>query len=137
MANNKISVERVIQIPDHKKKSASIAIITHKANEIIQNLINSLKKNKNIIKNTSFNKTFLMEIYIKLFEVLFPVFFIVGIGYYLGRKNPKLDTTFITNFQEILVLLQYLFLQLHHLVLTYSVFKEYFIYYLIAITSFI
>ena len=39
-----------------------------------------------------------MEIYIKLFEVLFPVFFIVGIGYYLGKKNPKLDTTFITNF---------------------------------------
>ena len=38
-----------------------------------------------------------MEIYIKLFEVLFPVFFVVGIGYYLGRKNPKIDTTFITN----------------------------------------
>ena len=32
-----------------------------------------------------------MEIYIKLFEVLFPVFFVVGIGYYLGNKNPKLD----------------------------------------------
>ena len=39
-----------------------------------------------------------MDIYLKLFEVLFPVFFIVGIGYYLGKKNPKLDTTFITNF---------------------------------------
>ena len=39
-----------------------------------------------------------MEIYIKLFEVLFPVFFVVGIGYYLGKKNPKIDTTFITNF---------------------------------------
>ena len=38
-----------------------------------------------------------MEIYVKLFEVLFPVFFVVGIGYYLGRKNPKLDTAFITN----------------------------------------
>ena len=33
-----------------------------------------------------------MEIYIQLFEVLFPVFFVVGIGYYLGKKNPKLDT---------------------------------------------
>ena len=30
-----------------------------------------------------------MEIYIKLFEVLFPVFFVVGIGYYLGRKKSK------------------------------------------------
>ena len=39
-----------------------------------------------------------MDILIKLFEVLFPVFFIVGIGYYLGKKNPNLDTTFITNF---------------------------------------
>ena len=39
-----------------------------------------------------------MSIYIKLFEVLFPVFFVVGIGYYLGKKNPKIDTTFITNF---------------------------------------
>ena len=39
-----------------------------------------------------------MEIYIKLFEVLFPVFFVVGIGYYLRKKNPKIDTTFITTF---------------------------------------
>ena len=30
-----------------------------------------------------------MEIYIKLFEVLFPVFFVVGIGYYLGKKTQK------------------------------------------------
>ena len=51
LANNKISIERVIQIPDHKKKSASIVIITHRATESSsQNLINSLKKNKNIIK---------------------------------------------------------------------------------------
>ena len=51
LANNMISIERVIQIPDHKKKSASIVIITHKATESrSQNLINSLKKNKNIIK---------------------------------------------------------------------------------------
>ena len=40
-----------------------------------------------------------MEIYIKLFEVLFPVFFVVGVGYYLGKTNPKIDTTFITNFR--------------------------------------
>ena len=51
LANNKISIERVIQIPDHKKKSASIIIITHKALEYrSQNLINSLKKNKNVLK---------------------------------------------------------------------------------------
>ena len=33
LANNKISIERVIQIPDHKRKSASIIIITHRALE--------------------------------------------------------------------------------------------------------
>ena len=51
LAKNKISIERVIQIPDHKKKSASIIIITHRAIENrSQNLINSLKRNNNIIK---------------------------------------------------------------------------------------
>ena len=39
-----------------------------------------------------------MEIYSRLFEVIFPVFFVVGIGYYIGKKNPKIDTSFITNF---------------------------------------
>ena len=29
-----------------------------------------------------------MEIYLKLFEVLFPVFLIVGLGYHFGKKNP-------------------------------------------------
>ena len=39
-----------------------------------------------------------MELYIKLIDVLFPVFFIIGVGYYLGKKDPNFDTTFITNF---------------------------------------
>ena len=38
-----------------------------------------------------------MDIYLKLFEVLFPVFFIVGIGF-LGKKNPNFDTSFITTY---------------------------------------
>ena len=37
-----------------------------------------------------------MEIYIKLIEVLFPVFTTVGIGYWYGKKDPKFDTKFIT-----------------------------------------
>jgi len=50
-ASYKISIQRLIQIPDNKKKIASIVIITHQANEA-----NSLKclsifrKNKDIIK---------------------------------------------------------------------------------------
>ncbi len=34
----------------------------------------------------------------KLFEVLFPVFLILGIGYWYGKKDPKFDTKFITTF---------------------------------------
>ncbi len=51
LADNRISIQRVIQIPNHKKKSASIIIITHKAIEFRSNkLINSFRKNKNILK---------------------------------------------------------------------------------------
>ena len=39
-----------------------------------------------------------MELYLKLIDVIFPVFALVGVGYYLGKKNPNYDTTFITNF---------------------------------------
>jgi len=39
-----------------------------------------------------------MELYIKLFEVMFPVFLTIGIGYWYGKKEPKFDTKFITKF---------------------------------------
>jgi hypothetical protein len=39
-----------------------------------------------------------MDLYIKLFDVLFPVFFVIGVGYYIGVKDPNFDTKFITNF---------------------------------------
>ena len=39
-----------------------------------------------------------MEIYIKLFDVLFPVFLSIGIGYWYGKKDAKFDTNFITTF---------------------------------------
>jgi len=39
-----------------------------------------------------------MEVLIKLFEVLFPVFLIIGIGYWYGKKDPKFNTKFITTF---------------------------------------
>jgi len=39
-----------------------------------------------------------MSLIIKLFEVLFPVFLIIGIGYWYGKKDPKFDTKFITSF---------------------------------------
>ena len=49
---HKISVQRLIQIPNNKNKTASIVIITHKSLEKdYQKCIKSFKSNKNIIKN--------------------------------------------------------------------------------------
>jgi len=39
-----------------------------------------------------------MDLLVKLFEVLFPVFLTIGIGYWYGKKDPKFDTKFITAF---------------------------------------
>ena len=51
LAKKSISVERLIQIPNHKKKTASIVIVTHKSREIdVQNCLKSFSKNRNILK---------------------------------------------------------------------------------------
>ena len=39
-----------------------------------------------------------MDILIKLVDVLFPVFLVIGIGYWYGKKDPKFETKFITTF---------------------------------------
>ena len=77
-----------------------------------------------------------MELYLKLFEVLFPVFFIVGIGYFLGKKNPSFDTTFITNYSGNFGAPALFIFAITSSGVTYSVFSEYFIYAIIALTSF-
>ena len=77
-----------------------------------------------------------MEIYIKLFEVLFPVFFVVGIGYFLGRKNPKIDTTFITNFAANIGTPAMIIYAVTSTGITFDIFAKYFWYYLIAIFFF-
>jgi predicted permease len=77
-----------------------------------------------------------VEIYLKLFEVLFPVFFIVGIGYYLGKNNPKIDTSFITNFAANIGTPGMIIYALTSTGISFDVFKNYFGYYLIAIIAF-
>jgi len=77
-----------------------------------------------------------MGIYLKLFEVIFPVFFVVGIGYYLGKKNPKLDTTFITDFGANIGSPAIIFYSVTTTGLTFELFKSYFAYYFIAIIGF-
>tara|TARA_Y100000590_G_scaffold320139_1_gene362394 strand:+ start:1011 stop:2297 length:1287 start_codon:yes stop_codon:yes gene_type:complete len=51
LAKYKISIERLIQVPEHKKKTASIIIITHRTSEFnSRKCLKSFKLNKNILK---------------------------------------------------------------------------------------
>jgi predicted permease len=77
-----------------------------------------------------------MEIYLKLFEVIFPVFFVIGVGYYIGKKNPKFDTNFITNFAGNIGTPAMIFYTVTTTGITLSVFTHYFVYALIMIGGF-
>ena len=77
-----------------------------------------------------------MEIYAKLFEVLFPVFFIVGIGYYLGKRDPNFDTTFITNYSANFGAPALFLFAITSSGVTYDLFSEYFVYSIIALVCF-
>ena len=77
-----------------------------------------------------------MEIYIKIFEVIFPVFFVIGIGYFLGKKNPKFDTNFITNFAGNIGTPAMIFYTVTTTGITLDIFMSYFIYAIIMIAGF-
>jgi len=77
-----------------------------------------------------------MELYLKLLDVLFPVFFVIGIGFYLGKKNPNISTDFITNFAGNVGTPAMIFYTITTTGVTLSVFTEYFIYALIIIGGF-
>ena len=77
-----------------------------------------------------------MELYLKLIDILFPVFFVIGIGYYLGKKNPNINTDFITTFAGNVGTPAMIFYTITTTGVTLSVFTEYFIYALIIIGGF-
>ena len=77
-----------------------------------------------------------MDIYLKLFEVLFPVFFIVGIGFFLGKKNPNFDTSFITTYSGNFGTPALVIFALTAGGVTFDVFREFFIYAIILLTTF-
>ena len=77
-----------------------------------------------------------MDIYLKLFEVLFPVFFIVSIGVFLGKKNPNFDTSFITTYSGNFGTPALVIFALTAGGVTFDIFKEFFFYGLILLTSF-
>ena len=60
----------------------------------------------------------------------------VGIGYYLGKKNPKIDTTFITNFAANIGTPAMIIYAITSTGITFEIFRDYFWYYLLAIGFF-
>ena len=77
-----------------------------------------------------------MDLYIKLFEVLFPVFFVIAVGFYLGKKDPKLNTKFITDFAGNIGTPAMIFYTITTTGVTLTVFTDYFVYAIIIITGF-
>ena len=77
-----------------------------------------------------------MELYLKLIDVIVPVFFVIGVGYYLGKKNPEINTDFITTFAGNVGTPAMIFYTITTTGVTLSVFTEYFIYALIIIGGF-
>jgi len=77
-----------------------------------------------------------MEIYLKLIEVLFPVFSVIAIGYYLGKKDPKINTKFITDFAGNVGTPAMIFYTITTTGITLSLFLEYFLYSIIIISGF-
>ena len=77
-----------------------------------------------------------MELYIKLLDVILPVFFVIGIGYYLGKKNPNFNTDFITTLAANIGTPAMIFYTITSTGVTLEIFVEYFIYALIIIGGF-
>ena len=77
-----------------------------------------------------------MELYLKLIDVLFPVFLIIGIGFYLGRKNPKFDTDFITKLTGTFGTPALIFYSLTSTGVNLDTFVEFFTYKVILVTGF-
>ena len=77
-----------------------------------------------------------MDLYLKLFEVLFPVFFIVGIGYFIGKKKSDIDTSFITNYSANFGAPALFIFAITSSGVTFDLFSEYFFYSIIALFSF-
>ena len=77
-----------------------------------------------------------MELYVKLIDVIHPVFFVIGIGYYLGKKDPNFNTDFITTLAGNVGTPAMIFYTITSTGVTLETFIEYFTYALIIIGGF-
>ena len=77
-----------------------------------------------------------MEIYLKLVDVFFPVFLVIGIGFYFGKKNPKFDTDFITKLTGTFGTPALIFYSLTSTGVNLETFIEFFTYKIIMVSGF-
>ena len=77
-----------------------------------------------------------MEIYLKLIDIVFPVFALVAIGYYLGKNNPNYDTKFITYFAAKFGSPGIAFYAITSTGISFNLFVNYFFYTLLAVIGF-
>jgi predicted permease len=77
-----------------------------------------------------------MELYLKLIDVIVPVFALIGIGYFLGKQNPNYDTSFITNFAAKFGSPGIAFYAITSTGISFNLFINYFAYTLLAIIGF-
>ena len=77
-----------------------------------------------------------MDIYLKLIDVIVPVFTLIGVGYYLGKKDPTYDTKFITNFAAKFGSPALAFYAITSTGISFNLFINYFFYTLLAVIGF-
>ena len=77
-----------------------------------------------------------MDIYLKLIDVIIPVFTLVGVGYYLGKKDPTYDTKFITSFASKFGSPALAFYAITSTGISFNLFINYFFYTLLAVLGF-
>ena len=77
-----------------------------------------------------------MDIYLKLIDIVFPVFALVAIGYYLGNNNPNYDTKFITYFAAKFGSPGIAFYAITSTGISFNLFVNYFFYTLLAVIGF-
>ena len=77
-----------------------------------------------------------MDIYLKLIDVIVPVFTLIGIGFFLGKKDPNYDTRFITNFAANFGSPGIAFYAITSTGISFNLFVNYFFYTLLALIGF-
>jgi malate permease and related proteins len=77
-----------------------------------------------------------VEIFLKLLDVIIPVFSLIGVGYYIGRKEPKFDTSFITKFAANFGSPALAFYAITSTGISLNLFVDYFFYTMLAVSCF-